>query len=565
MNASDSAEESRPRSKWSYFAYAGLITSALLVIAAFVVSNLLAEHDNAGANAAFAIGILCAGITLYFSIVLSSRFPAALRLCVALLPVLSVVLAALLLRFEGLSGELVPQFKWRWDEQKRSVSSSIASDQRMNTANASPDATKSSDTPTPDDPSQSGNKSEHPFHGYSSTQFFGESRNGVHNEVILETDWTANPPKELWRIPIGKGWASFAVRAGIAVTLEQSEDGKNENVLAVDLATGKPRWLHTLIGSHYRIEGGAGPRTTPTIDGDYVYVLSSAGKLTGLRLETGELLWEKDLLQLGGINQELFEKEVSWGRSGSPLIVREFVVVPMGGALDVKTSLMSFNKLTGGRIWNSGHNQVSYSSPVLMTLEDVPQIVYVDEKTAAGYTIVDGTRLWEYSWSSNSNADASASQAVQIDSNSLLLSKGYFQGCARIQVKKDGDNWKVTNIWDSDKSLKTKFTSCVLHANHAFGLNDGKLECVNLDDGKRAWMKGRYGHGQILLCNDILLISSEDGELILVAADPTQHRELAKLKVLDGVTWNIPTMAKDIVITRNSSEAVCLQLPTKSK
>lgn len=518
----------------------GLYTSIGLLLFTFVLSLVAYEFDHAIGHVIFALGTILSLTILYFWLVFRRGISWTTRSFIAIFPAFVVGTIAGIFRIDGFNGELVPQFRGRWHKDAISITSTSNNEL----------------LPKPTDK----------FFTYTSTQFFGNNRDGVFSGIDYQTDWKTNPPQQLWRVPIGAGWASFSLEDGLAITLEQTTDGKNENVIALRLEDGKPVWVTMLEGSHYRVEGGGGPRTTPAIDGDNVIVLSSVGKLASLDLKTGNVRWQRDLLKESNVSLEAFELLVNWGRSSSPLIVGELVVVPVGGGPDAasRSTLIAYDKNTGDIRWKSGTNQISYSSPLLMTIDDIEQIVYTDEKQVAGYNIADGKQLWSYSWSSHSNGDASVSQAAKIDDQSLFISKGYFVGCARLHIERKEDQWQINKVWSSDKSLKTKFTSCVLHNGCAFGLNDGRLECVELEKGERRWMKGRYGHGQVLLCKDNLVVSSESGELVLVAADPKQFRELAKMPVLDGVTWNIPTVSEDLIIMRNAKEAVCLKVPINS-
>jgi outer membrane protein assembly factor BamB len=111
--------------------------------------------------------------------------------------------------------------------------------------------------------------------------------------------------------------------------------------------------------------------------------------------------------------------------------------------------------------------------------------------------------------------------------------------------------------------LKTKLTSAVIRDGFAYGLSDGILECIQVSDGKQQWKKGRYRHGQLLLVDDVLLITAENGSVVLVAADPSKFKELAKLDVMGDVTWNTAALSGDRLLMRNADEAACLRLPLK--
>src|SRR5262249_50361290 len=109
-------------------------------------------------------------------------------------------------------------------------------------------------------------------------------------------------------------------------------------------------------------------------------------------------------------------------------------------------------------------------------------------------------------------------------------------------------------------SMKTKYTTPVLHRGYLYGLDDGILECLDLKTGKKVWKDGRYQHGQVLLAGDLLLIQAENGEVVLVEPSPDGLRELGKFAALEGKTWNNPALAGKYLLVRNDHEAACYEL-----
>ena len=118
-------------------------------------------------------------------------------------------------------------------------------------------------------------------------------------------------------------------------------------------------------------------------------------------------------------------------------------------------------------------------------------------------------------------------------------------------------------MWTSEK-VKPEFPDFVVHQNHAYGFDGPFLCCVDLSSGKRAWKGGRYGRGQVLLLPDasqLLVMTEDSGDAVLLAADPAEHRELARLQVLSAKTWNHPVVAHGRLYVRNAEEMACYQLP----
>ena len=329
-------------------------------------------------------------------------------------------------------------------------------------------------------------------------------------------------------------------------------------------------WRAKSPGRHTQALGGLGPRSTPTIYRGKVIAQSALGIVSCVELETGKLIWQQDLLKLAGIDQETSEKAILWGRSGSPLVFDNSVVVPFGGKADAPSlkSLIAFELATGKEIWSGGDQQISYASPVLLTLCGVQQIVGVNEGSVTGHDPKNGNVLWSTPWPSKSNGDACSSQPVAVDDRRLLLGKGYALGSKLIELNYSGHKsedesdpafWKVDTQWESTRILKTKFTSAIAYQGFLYGLSDGVLECIDPKDGSRGWRGKRYGHGQLIIVNGHILVTTEDGRLVLIPATASgQGREIAQMPVLDGVTWNIPAVAGPYLLIRNAEFAACL-------
>ena len=147
-----------------------------------------------------------------------------------------------------------------------------------------------------------------------------------------------------------------------------------------------------------------------------------------------------------------------------------------------------------------------------------------------------------------------------LSENQVLLSLGYGNGSKLVELSKDGDQFTTKQLWHS-RRMKAKFTNLIHHNGHVFGLDDGIFACMELNRGRPAWKDGRYGHGQILLRNNHILVMAEMGDIILLEANPEKHSELTRLTALDGKTWNPPALAGEFLLVRNHKEAACYKLP----
>ena len=175
---------------------------------------------------------------------------------------------------------------------------------------------------------------------------------------------------------------------------------------------------------------------------------------------------------------------------------------------------------------------------------------------------LDGSVLW----ANHSEAGMGIVQPQVLEDGSVLAASGEMMhglGLRRLAVSRAPDGaWKVEERWTS-RGLKPYFNDFVVHKGHAYGFDGTILSAINLETGERVWKGGRYGAGQMLLLpqQDLLLVVSEEGDVVLVAASPDQHTEIAKFKAMEGKTWNHPVLVGDVLLVRNGEEMAAFRLP----
>ena len=518
-----------------------LAAAAAMVRAGLLESVVGGVVDGAVRN----ILTLILGFSALMSAVLwfvreSGHSPARKRgLAFGLLGLVALGLATL--RVERVSGDLVPEFRWAWQKSR-------------DTLLARPVAPPQLASVAPWQPAP------HDFF-----RFLGPAGDASlpPSAPALDPGWKKNPPRELWRRPIGAGWGGFATFGDHAVTLEQR--GDEEIVTCLSLASGELQWQVAVTTRHQTVLGGAGPRSTPAIHDGVVYAAGATGWLHAIDGATGKVLWKQNVVSDLGIDAAAHALAVTWGRAGSPLILGDVVVVPGGGPRgDGPVSLVAYDRATGERRWNAGDDQISYVSPSLLEIGGKPFLVAVTESQVIGFDPASRDEAWRFPWPGHSNSDASCTQAVVIGPNRLCISKGYGIGAAAFDVEPGAHGaWTVKEAWRNKAGMKTKFTNVALHDGHLYGLSDGILECLRASDGKRMWKGGRYDQGQLLRVGDLLVVQSEPGDVVLVEATPEAHREVARLTALSDQTWNSPAIVGDRLLVRNAVEAACYRLPLR--
>ena len=376
--------------------------------------------------------------------------------------------------------------------------------------------------------------------------FRGPNRDGTVHNLRIATDWTTSPPVQLWHRAIGPGWSSFAVDRGLLYTQEQR--GDDEIVACYRVSNGEPVWRHRDHVRFWESNGGAGPRGTPTVVGGRVYALGATGIFNVLDAGTGAVIWSRNAAA------DTKTKIPMWGFSSSPLVIDDLVVVATSG------NLVAYELGNGTPRWHGPAHRGSYSSPQLATLDGARQVLL---QTADGVTSVDpetGTTLWEHAWGEGTPI---VQPAVTEDGDVLIDSINGMggNGIRRLAVSHTTGRWAATERWTST-GLKPYFNDFVINKGYAYGFDGSILSCIDLSDGARKWKGGRYGSGQLVLLpdQDVLLVVSEEGDLALVSATPSEFKELAKVPAIDGKTWNHPVIVGDTLLIRNGEVMAALKL-----
>jgi outer membrane protein assembly factor BamB len=370
----------------------------------------------------------------------------------------------------------------------------------------------------------------------------------------IRTAWPREGLRQLWKQPVGGGYASFVVADGRAFTIEQRRD--QEVVAAYDVQTGREIWTNGWTASFEESMGGDGPRATPTYHDGRVYALGAEGELRVLDAAKGTVAWRRNILADNGANN------LSWGMSASPLIVDDNVVVLPGGTRG--SSVVAYNKATGAPVWKSLNDEASYTSPMLVTLGGVRQIVAVTAIRVVGLVPETGALLWEYPW--NTFNGINVAQPIMFTHNGrdrIFMSASYGHGAAVFELlpstASGGERFKATTIWENER-MKNKFTSSVLHNGHIYGLDESILASVNAETGELNWKGGRYGYGQLVLAGDHLVVLTEDGDVVLVNATPSRHEEIARFSAIEGKTWNHPVIAGGKLLVRNIQQMAAFDI-----
>jgi outer membrane protein assembly factor BamB len=384
------------------------------------------------------------------------------------------------------------------------------------------------------------------------TTFRGPERDGVIHGTTIATNWGVTPPTPVWKHSVGPAWSAVLVVGKRLYTQEQR--GTKEAVVCYDSDTGEQLWVHEDVARFDEQVSGPGPRATPTFANGLLYSVGGTGMLNCLDASTGAVLWKRDIREASGAQIPM------WAFAGSPLVAGELVVVYAGG--DGGKGLLAYRAQTGDLVWGVPAGNSSYSSPQLTTISGGPQCLMLHDSGLTSVDIATGKKLWETGVAMK--GAPRTGQPRLLDGNQLLVAALGGLGCSLIEVSKKGDQWSAATKWES-KSLKPEFPDFVVHKGYAYGFDVGIFCCIDLAEGKRLWKEGRYGRGQVVLLADqeLLLVSTETGQLVLLAADPNVHKELSSFQAIEGKTWNYAAVRGNRVFVRNAQEMACYNLSGK--
>jgi outer membrane protein assembly factor BamB len=319
----------------------------VMIAALFATSHILHESIARGAQGLLFIILAIPVLSLAFVAwaVAGRRLSDGPRRAAMVATILLASGGWALVRTGGMTGNFDNDLKWRWAKTPEERLLAQAADEqaaRPATPAVLPAAPAGADT------------------GADWPGFRGPHRDGIIPGVWIETDWSAAPPVELWRRPIGPGWSSFAVHGDLLYTQEQR--GGDEVVACYNVTTGEPVWKHRDAARFWESNGGAGPRATPTLSNGRVYTFGATGILNVLDARDGAVVWSRNAAS------DTETKVPGWGFASSPLVVDDVVIVPAEGRL------ASYDFATGNPRWVGPDGGAGYSSPHLLTIGRIREL-----------------------------------------------------------------------------------------------------------------------------------------------------------------------------------------------
>lgn len=364
----------------------------------------------------------------------------------------------------------------------------------------------------------------------------------------------------IWKVQVGDGLGSPVVSDGRLYHLDH-QDGK-EVVHALDAATGKEVWSVALDDVHRDHQSAPGPRSTPTVDGDRLYVQSGRGEFRCLAVTDGRTLWRVNFV-LDFKAEYTGEKGLATGASrhgysASPLVVGERIFVNVGGREGA--SVVCFNKRSGAVVWKSQDDPAAYGGPAVARFAGIEQVISFTANAVLGLRADTGALLWRVPVKTSYGRHV-ASPIVLDD---LVIVGSHQAGTMALRITREGEGCKAEPAW-TEKRIAINFSSPLLVDGHLYGLGPaGEFFCADARTGKQRWtveasQGGVNAVAQCLVLGKNILVLTDGGELLLIPADPAQGRIINRLKVA-GTTWCNPAYVEGKIYLRDQRELMCIDL-----
>jgi outer membrane protein assembly factor BamB len=371
-------------------------------------------------------------------------------------------------------------------------------------------------------------------------QWRGPERTGISRETGLLAQWPASGPRALWSVTTaGAGYGSMAVAGGRVYV--QGQRGRESIVTALDSADGKAVWTRAL-GPANDNDRGPGPRGTPTVEGDRLYVLTENGDLASLRALDGGVIWQRNILR------DFNGRNIPWLISESPLIDGANVVVTPGGR---NAGMVALDKMTGKTVWVAKElsDEAGYASPIVTTVQGIRAIATLTADAGVGVRASDGRLMWRYPRVANGTANITTPVAVD---NKVFYSSAYGTGGALLVLAPQNGLLLAQEVYFT-REMQNHHGGVIVLDGNLYGFHNSILACLELATGKLLWRDRSVGKGAITYADRHFYILSEDNVVGLVEATPAGYREKGRFRIADqGLpSWAHPVVSNGRLYIRN--------------
>jgi outer membrane protein assembly factor BamB len=385
------------------------------------------------------------------------------------------------------------------------------------------------------------------------TQWGGPHRNFQTEASGLKDTWPAAGPRVIWKRLLGEGFSSPSVENGVLYTMYGKP--REEVVLAANAETGATLWEHATpvtFQSDYA-EMGNGPYSTPLVTGDRLFTTGVAGRLQCLEKKTGKLLWTQDLWQ------EHKGTRLAYGYASSPIAFRETVIVPVGGP---GKALMAFRQADGKVAWSQNDFGNAYSSPLLIDVSGLEQLAVLMDGAIFGVNPHNGDLQWQVPF----KAQYSIAVATPVfgPDNLLFISSEYGGGAKGIELQRNGQQTKATELWSSNR-LRLHHGNAIRIGGAIYFSSGGKgsqaiLSAVDARSGTILWQERSIEKATFVWADQKLITLAQNGTLMIAHPSPEGFKIAAKAELLSSLSWTPPVLVGTRVYIRDRRTMMAVDL-----
>jgi len=380
--------------------------------------------------------------------------------------------------------------------------------------------------------------------------WLGPQRNGWVSDFEIPEKWPREL-KKIWEVKVGAGYGSPLVVDGWVY--QHSRQGADEVVRCLDLETGSVRWTQK-YSVPFKIGGGGeyhgkGPKSSPVLDDGRIFTMSITGQLSAWDTSSGQLLWRRDY------DTHFHKSHPYWGASGSPIVDGNRVIIHFG--TDEAGALVALDVKTGEEVWSHGKDGASYSSPLLVEIEGVRQVIQWNHRAVVGVESRTGQHLWEFPFP---HEGPNQNMPTPTFHQGSVLIGGENRGLHSLKPRVDDGNWSVKQQW-FQKSVALDMSSAVMNENLLYGFSHyglGRLFCLNVNTGEVLWQgPGRTGDNVMFLAiPGHILALTDTGRLLVIIASGGGYETIASYRVAESGTWAPPVLLNKGVLVKDEESLV---------
>jgi outer membrane protein assembly factor BamB len=386
-------------------------------------------------------------------------------------------------------------------------------------------------------------------------QWRGLQRNGISAETGLLAEWPKEGPKLVWQVKdIDSGYSTPSV-VGDRLYLLSNQGLDNEFVQALDAKDGKKIWSQRIgkVGNPDQQPNYPAARSTPTVDGEWVYAFGSDGDLACLERASGKVRWQKN------VRKDYGGQPGIWAYSESPLIDGEAVICTPGGP---DATMLALNKNTGELNWKcavAGGEQAAYTSALVIEVGGVRQYIQMLQKGLVGVEAKTGKLLWRYDRTAKGSPAVIPTPVVDGD---FIYSAAGRSGGGGVRLKVNGGTFETEQLYFSPK-LPTSVGGALKVGEYLYGTSAGALLCLEFKTGNVKWDDRSIGAAALCYADGRLYLHGENGEVALVEATPEAYREKGRFKPTDppdrgsSKAWAYPVIADGRLYIRDLGTLWC--------